>query len=135
MKFKLSTFLFAALTLFSTSASAQIACQTTDAFVTGIFPWSDGATFVELSKPNNCSCSITSRFAFYPTDPNSKTLLAIALTALANNNKVIVYGNPGCGAHGNTSVVFSIVISNSNATNNNVINSTSSITGATDGNQ
>ena len=114
MKFKLSTFLFAALTLLSTSASAQIACETTDAFVTKIFPWPDGATFVELSKPSNCSCSIPNRFAFYPTDPNSKAMLAIALTALANNNKVTVYGNPGCGAHGNTSLVYSIVISNSN---------------------
>lgn len=111
MKSTLTKLLLVSLSLFSSAVFASgPACQTTDAKVKQVFSWPDGTSFVELNKQNNCACPITNRFGILAADPNAKTLMAQALTALANNHTVTVMGAAGCAAHSNSAALYTLVI-------------------------
>jgi hypothetical protein len=103
-------FLFTTTLLSSPVFAEDDRCKTVDAHVVSIMPWEDGATFINLDKTNNCGCTIPSRFGFYPSDKNSKTYLAEALTAFATNSKITIIGIAGCSVHTNTAAIFTVIL-------------------------
>lgn len=99
--------LLSAATAIPTPANA---CGIVDAHVTSIMPWSDGAVFINLDGANDCGCTISTRFAFYPNDQHAKTYLAEAMMAFASQSKVSVFGKAGCTVHANTALVETIIL-------------------------
>lgn len=109
-KNKITLLLLSAMALFSSLVFAGNDCQVVSARVVSIMPWEDGATFINLDRPNNCGCAGSTRFGFYPTDQHAKTYLAEALTAFATNSLITILGNAGCSVHGNSASVYTIIL-------------------------
>jgi hypothetical protein len=110
MKFPFMLLLLSVGAGISMPVNAGMDCKIVDAHVVSIFPWSDGAVFINLDGSNDCGCSISTRFAFYPNDQHAKTYLAEAMTAFASNSKVTIFGNAGCTVHANTASVATIIL-------------------------
>ncbi|MGZ8243824.1 hypothetical protein [Methylomagnum sp.] len=90
--------------------SYSMACSVPDAKVLAVMTWSDGHTFLNLDKGNNCGCTIPSRVAFHKNDANAKEFMAQALTAFATKSPVTIYLDSGCTVHTNTAHVYTIVL-------------------------